>query len=632
MAAAAVATVVFIPVVVVAVLPLNWVRSPVERAASNAFGRRVSIAGMARLNTFSLSPIVRLEGIRIAQPTWAGPGDMATIADARISFAVADLFRGHLVPLSLDIDGAQVALVRDASGRSNWAGEPSRAVGGEPRPATPPRLRHLGIANTMVRLHDLKRHVDITATIASDSHGLAIIGAGTQRGQPLRVTAHGGALERIDPMTRYPFAVEIASPLVNIVGRGTMDHALDAGHFTVRLATRGHDLINLDDIIEAGVPATQAFALTATVRHNDYDWLITDLAGTIGRSDLAGRLSVKRRQSRSLLDGAVTANAFDFDDLASDEQLARGKAEEARIGKRIVPATAIHFEKLGQTDGVIRFHAGKLLSKSPSPFVALDATLVMDHRRLVVKPLTARLTHGMLTGDIVVDHRGGSPKLTATLDLVGARIEDLFNISPQRATVPVDGRIRLHGSGDTVRAALGRGSGTLDLSGRGGGIDYKVATLAAGDVVRGLGLAISGDSDRLTPIRCIDARFVARDGVFTARDLILDTMVMRADGEGTLRLPDETLALTLRGRSKHPDVIQSTVPIHIGGTLARATFDVVPVDRSAPKRSLLGRVGDVLKSLKVHSDADRGNVAPDAPCNKLRVAALGQDWAHRHPN
>ena len=58
---------------------------------------------------------------------------------------------------------------------------------------------------------------------------------------------------------------------------------------------------------------------------------------------------------------------------------------------------------------------------------------------------------------------------------------------------------------------------------------------------------------------------------------------MRASGSGSADLATERLALTLEGRSKHPDVLQSTVPIHVGGTLTVPTFDGVPVDRSPPR-------------------------------------------------
>ena len=608
-------------IVVAAAFPLGVLRKPLERALSRSLDRPVSIGSLSRLDSFSLEPVIRLSDVRVAQPGWAGPGEMARIATVRLRFSAASLLRGKFVPIDLDIDGLRLALVRDASGRANWQGDkrPDDSGGGS---SSPPRLRHVRIAGSSLRLSDVKRHVVLTASLTADaSTGIVIAGSGTQRGQPLQLRVTGGKLDNIDPTAPYPFNVALSSSLVRLDGTGTMDHVLDTGHFTANVRSSGKDLIYLDDIIQAGVPATQDFAIVTKVRHDDRDWVASGLSGTIGHSDLAGSLTVRKRDGRSILDGRIASNRFDFDDLSSDEAKARAAAKEKLTGKRILPDTEIHFEKLSRTDGVIRFDAKRLVMKGKTPFVGLHAVLTMDHRLLTVKPVLATLVHGTLGGEMSVDHRSGEPKLTVSLDLKGGRIEDIFT-EPKDATAPLDGRIRLHGIGRTVRTALGSGNGTIDLISRGGEMKLSVATLAAGDVVRGARIALSDERHEMTPIRCIVGRFAARDGQVRANDLILDTNVMRAGGSGTVDLGTERIALTLNGRSKHPDVIQTTVPIRVGGTLALPTFDVVPVDRSPPKKSLLGRIGEVLKSLKTRGDEGRAEAAPDAPCDALAAAIL----------
>ncbi|QXQ06550.1 AsmA family protein [Sphingosinicellaceae bacterium] len=606
--------------VVVAAFPLGILRGPLARALSASLGRPVVIGGLERVDSFSFEPVVRLTGVRVAQPDWAGRGDMAVVDSVRLRFAALSLLRGKLVPIDLDIDGLKLELVRDGNGRTNWEGD--EKAGDDRAASTPPQLRHLRIAGSSLHLADAKRHVVLSASIAADAaHGVVITGSGTLRGQPVQMQVVAGKLDQIDPAAPYPFRVALQSDLVRLDGSGTMDHVLDTGHFTATVRSSGKDLKYLDDVIQAGVPATQDYALVARVRHENPDWIVTGLGGTIGQSDLAGSLTVRKRDGRSVLDGRIASNRFNFDDLSSDEQQARAAAEEKRTGKRILPNTAIHFEKLARTDGVIHFDARKLVMKGKSPFVGLHATLTMDHRLLTVKPVEATLVHGTLGGVLVVDHRSGDPKLTVTLDLNGGRIEDIFT-EAKYATAPLDGRIRLHGTGRSVREALGRGDGTIGLVSRGGAMRLSVATLGAGDVVRGARIALSKDRDAMTPIRCVIGRFTARGGQVTAGDLVLDTEVMRAGGSGTVDLGTEGIALTLAGRSKNPDIIQSTVPIHVGGTLALPTFDVVPVDRSPPKKSLLGRIGEVIKSLKTRGDAGRAEAVPDAPCDALAAAAL----------
>lgn len=605
--------------VALAAFPWSVARVPLSRALSAQLGRTVTIAGIARLDHFSFEPVIRLTGVSVAQPAWVGPGEMMNIASLTLRLPLLKLVGGRFAPSEITITGLQLNLVRQSSGRSNWAGR-DKAPGSSSSSSFP--LRQLRITDSVVRLSDDKRHIRLTASLAADqAHGLTIDGDGVLRDQPLHLRAVGGSLEAIDPGTPYQFDVWLTSPLVRVIAAGRMDHALDTGHFTAHVRSGGDDLAYLDDIIQAGVPATQKFTLDATVRNDGSDWIITALTGTIGRSDLAGALTVRKRQGRSILDGNITANAFDFDDLSSDAQKARAAAKQRLTGKRILPDTAIHFEKLSHTDGIIRFDAKRLLMSGKSPFVGLRATLTMDHRLLTVSPVEASLVHGTLGGTIVVDHRQGDPKLDVRLNLNGGRIEDVLT-DAKYASAPLDGRIRLHGTGRSVREALGQSDGTIDLIARGGTIKRSVATLAAGDILRGAGLLLSRDGDETVPIRCIVGRFVARRGQVTAADLILDTTVMRAGGGGRVDLGSEAIDITLAGRSKHPDLIQTTVPVHVGGTLAAPTFDVAPVDAAEKKLGLFGRIGAIVKSLRTRNDDGRDTRAADAPCNALAMNIL----------
>ena len=65
-----------------------------------------------------------------------------------------------------------------------------------------------------------------------------------------------------------------------------MDRPLDVGHLTARISAHGDDLVLLDAVIEAGLPATQPVKLLANVRRDGRDWTIRALTGSIGRSDL----------------------------------------------------------------------------------------------------------------------------------------------------------------------------------------------------------------------------------------------------------------------------------------------------------------------------------------------------------
>ena len=602
----------------VAAFPWGWLRSPAERLLSAELGRPVTIAAADRVDGFGFSPTVRMSGIRVPQPAWAGRGDLARIDDITVRFPVLPLLTGQFRPTAIDIAGLHLALVRNAAGR--WNTDNGRPATPSDSDAAIPRIRHLRIRNGDVRLVDARRRLDLRTHVVADAERLRIDGAGRLRGAPIRVTASGRALNDLDPDARYPFAFAVVSPQVTLSGRGRMDRPLDLARMEARVASHGNGLKSLDTLVQAGLPETPDYRLTAHLRRDPGRWTFTDLRGTLGRSDLAGTLSVSRQDGRTRLDATLRAARFDFDDLSSDAARARSAARDRAVGRRILPGTRIRLDKLGHVDGRLRFTADRLLMPPGSRFQSLRATLVLDHRRLTVRPIRVGLTHGTLSGSMIVDHRGADPALTMRLAMRGARIEDVLT-SVAEASGPLNGRITLDGRGSTLRQAIAGASGTIGLVATDGRVARTLATLAAGDLLRGAGLAIGKDKGSV-PIRCLVGHFDVHRGRLTPSPLLIDTPIMRADGQGSVDLATERLALVFHGRSKRPDLLQSAAPVRISGTLANPKLDVTPPDPPGRKRGLFAKVGVFLKTIRTRGDAGRATRAPDADCARLERLAL----------
>lgn len=604
-------------VIAVAAFPWGMLRGQVESQLSARLGRPVTIASADRIDGFGFSPTLRLSGIRVPQPGWAGSGDLARIDDLTVRFPVAPLLRGKLLPTAIDVAGLHLSLIRDANGRWNTDTGSEQADDGN---NDIPRIRHLRIRDSDLRLVDARRRLNVMTTLAADDRTLRIAGRGTLQNAPVRITATGAALNDLDPGARYPFALAIASSRVTLSARGTMDHPLDTDHFDARVTSKGDDLKSLDAVVQAGMPETQEYDLSASVRRDAPGWSFTDLRGTLGRSDLAGTLTVTKPNGRTHLAATLRADRFDFNDLSSDAAQARSVARDRAIGRRVIPGTRIRLDKLGHVDGTLRFTAARLLMPPGSRFRTLSATLVLDRRMLTVRPFRVGLSHGTLAGGMVVDHRGSAPKLSMRLAMRGARIEDVLT-SVSEASGPLEGRIALDGTGSTLRDAMAASSGTIGLVAREGKVARTLATLAAGDLLRGAGLAIGKDTGTV-PIRCLIGRFTVRGGKLSPDPLLVDTPVMRADGRGSVDFSTERLALTFTGRSKQPDLIQSAAPVRITGTLADPKLDVTPPDPPGRKRGLFDKVGAFLKTIRTRGDEGRAAPAPNADCARLERLAL----------
>jgi len=582
-----------------------------DRAASPLsalIGRKVTIGSAHRIDFFSFSPIVDLRDVRIAQPTWAGRDNFGRIAHLRVRFRVLPLLTGRFEPTSIIADGLVLRLHRYADGRENWL-DPKRRH----QSLTSPALRFVTIRNSRIELRNDKRQVLLVASLAVDpQQGLSIAGSGIHRGQPVRVAVHAPPIVETSAERPYPVALSIHSSILSLEALGHLDHPLDLEHYDARITASGRNLTYLDDIIQAGLFDTQPFRLTADIRHDAPDWTIRTLSGSIGRSRLSASGTVKLIRGRTRLVAQVVADQLDFDDLASNEQHAEAKARSAKLGVRILPHTRILLDRIARLDGTLHARVHRLLGNKRSPFRTLDATLVLDHRRLRVAPLNVGLTHGRITGTMILDDRDDRHKLAVNVRMTGSHIADL--VGPTDAIqAPIDGRIDVVGRGDYFDEAMARADGHIGFVARSGNVRKDVALYASGDAIKTIAAAISKPKGPVQ-MRCLIGDFSIRGGTVTPSLLAFTTDTSRVDGTGLVRLSDERIDLSFTGRSDHPGLLQSTAPLRLGGTLASAHVETrSPKAAGTPGDKAAGKLGQFLKGLKTRGD--RGRSIPAAPLN-----------------
>lgn len=588
-------------VLILAVFPWGVLRGAVVREATERFGRPVTIGSVHRVDGIGFHPTIAVEGLRIPQADWAGSGDFARIARADIRFLVWPLLRGTFVPEDIRVSGLRLAMVRDKQGRTNWSRPGAPEQGGSSTD-----LQGLTVTDGVVSYRDAKEDREAVMRVAADpDRGVQAEGEGKIRGAPVRI-AFTGAAVKPGP---WPFTATITGDRLTMKAVGTMDRPLDTDAMTLDLSAQADDLKRIDAVIEAGLFQTRAVDLTAHVRHDPTRWTITDLKGRIGRSDVSGRLTVDKKDGRTLLDGDVTARQLDFDDLSSAQGRAEAAALERRIGSRLVPNTRIDIGKIDTTDGTIRFRVGQVVSaQGPSTITGLSGRMTMDHQRLTIGDIRLALREGAVTGQAVIDQRGGAkvPTLSLDLRLGGASVLSLSGET--RITGRVAARARLVGTGETVRDAVGRSNGRIGLVVANGTLPDRYAVALGFDAVA----AFMGDSGRAT-LRCLVVGVAMRGGTGRADPLIVDTSRSRLDGTGTVRFPDERLALRLTGAPKQGATLRLDGAATVGGTLEKP-------DLVIPKQ--VKSVGNIFKSIGRAITGDTGPRAQNAACGALARQVL----------
>ena len=589
LALAGIAVVLVLGILFLGAVPASILRGVIVEKLQGASERDVAIGSVTRDSFFSYSPVITVHDLRVAQPRWAGDGDFIRLKSVYARLSVLDVLTGEVQPDRVRIDGLELALIRDENGRSNWDED---ETDDRDEDGNGPALTDLDVRQSRFSFTDHKRGLDLAGPITVDSEkGLRAEGKGTFLQTKASLSFTGGAITGIDPEADYPFEMALDSPALNLTAKGKMQGVLNTGLFTASLSAQAPTLKNLDRVIEAGLFGTQPIDLRATVRHEDKDWFVTKLDGSIGRSRLSGNADILKRDGRTKIDATIHATTLDFDDLADDAGLARAAALTRRIGPRVIPNTRINLSKMGPTDGQLDFTIDRLLSRRDTVFRSLKGTLSLDHKLIQISDLVIRLKSGRMTGGVQVDHRSGAPKFSTDLTLRGASISDLIG-NGDIVTATMRGRIKLSGSGDTVREALEKADGKAAMVASGGSVRATAAHVLGQNLSGAVGKIIDDPKARV-PLRCLVASFDAKNGVLNPAPLAVDTEISIGRGEGRIALDGETISLILRGGAKGKSALRIVDPIKISGTLTAPNVSVAGLGKAedAEKPSL----GDVLK-------------------------------------
>ncbi|WP_380875475.1 AsmA family protein [Sphingomonas sp. DBB INV C78] len=590
-----------------AMMPVGWMKGHAERQLSDRFDSPVRIGAVDREGIFSFRPVIRASDVHVSQPQWAGQGEMASIRLLRMRVNLLPLLIGRLDADLLTARGVRLNLARTADGRVNW-----RKDGGSRNREDGAGLEAVSVEDAVIEYRDAKQKRSATVNVRIDpAKGLTADGTGTVDGAPIRLRARGG------PMAAgrfWAFDAAIEGMALNLHAVGSMAGPLRTDDMRFRMTARADDLKRIDRIIEAGLFGTQPVDLAAEVRHEGDTWTIEKLAGTIGSSELAGRLTARKTDGRTKLDGDVRFARLNFEDLASDEGNAKAVALERVEGLKIVPNTRINIRKIDKTDGRIRVRVDRVTAgRRPSSITDVQAVLTLDNRILTAEPLRLGLKQGAVTGKAIVDQRAGQakPRVMLALDMTDSSISALAGGDSKEIDGRVDARVRLEGTGDTIREAVGHSDGAIGVTARAGSLPSRIAALIGFDVGKGL----LGDDKGQTTLRCAAIKLDVDGGRGTINPLLVDTSVSQTRGSGTIIFPEEALAVALSGAPKGEAALRLPGTISVRGTI-RVPEIVIPKESKS--------VGTIIKMIGRTLSGKSGPQATDADCGALTRAAIGR--------
>ena len=560
-----------------------------ERFVSEKAGRQVRVAGRFELY---LDPDIRFraEGLSIANPEWAQADQFFAARSIALDASLWRALFGTLTINDLSIDGGRLALQRRADKTNTWT-----FGGGE---LDIPDILRAAITDSAIDIIDAPSKTRVALTIgdiAGRATGarrgidgpLVFSGKGTSAGAPFDIAgrlttpnaaAAGGRLG-------IEMVGNIARTRIGIKGVLPGATRIDGADLAVTVA--GRNLQDPGRLFGIILPATRPYALAADLTKAGDEYRLTNLAGRIGDSDLAGALTATRAATadgRFRLDGTLRSKVLDIKDVGpligyDPEKLQAGKAIVTTVAgrPRLLPDAPLAIDGLGKFDARIDYRAATVRTRK-LPFDQLQLVLGLDDRILTMSPLAFNIASGRVTAKIGINARSLPVRTDYDVRLTELPLGKVltgFNVEDAGTTASVRGRLQLKGVGDTVQKSLATSNGRIALVVPTGQLWVRNVELAELDLQNFLTAMIGKKLKDKRQINCGIIGFTITDGRAVADPILIDTDRAVFRGRGGFNFADESLAMSLEGDSKRFSLFSGQSPIGINGYFADPSINPI---------------------------------------------------------
>jgi AsmA family protein len=574
-------------ILVVVFFQWSWLRGPLESRLSALTGKTVHIDGPIT-GTKAWVPHITLNDIKIDEPGFTAAPKVARIDAIALEIDLKSLLHGKLNFPLIDIDAPVLDLLRDTDGKANW--DIVREASGPNDRGDMPIIGRLTVKNGKLKYQDVAKHLTIDGTIKSiaatggtGEGSFTVEGNGTYRGAPFTIKLKGGSLNDLRE-TKKPYDVNATASVgkTKVSVAGTVTDPFKLTDMDLKMTAAGDNAQDLYPIFGIPAPPTPPYHLAGTLDRDGKAWLFKNFTGTVGKSDMEGSLRFEtENRKRIFVGGTLNSKNLDFADLGllvgapggttgdrpvSDTQKAMEQQREK--SDRVLPDAPLNLDEVRNVDADITFK-GEHVAAQNLPIDNVDMHMTLDDGLLSLKPLKVGVAGGQINSDIIIDARKDTVVTDYDVKFSRFQVAQIFKKAgfAEGGTGMIDGRIRLHGTGDSVRKSLATADGQASAIVDKGTISDLVANGLGLDVVRAVGVLIGGDSQ--VPLNCLVVDFQVDKGVMNARTFIIDTDAALSTGKGTVSLADEKLDLSIHGDPKKATPVALGGPIEIGGSFKK---------------------------------------------------------------
>ena len=576
----------------------RFLKHTFERIASYHTGRTVKVAGDFNLYLDPFATKFLAEGLTISNPGWATKPNLfsAKLIDTRID-TFSFIFGNRSKVNWINLLNGDADLEWDAKHQQNtWTFGGPKTQG---KPFQMPLIQRAQIAGTDARYRDprmlLSVDVHFNPVSAQNSrfaNTISFTGTGSLRGNALRLWGSQSSPNQLIAGGENKFELHVDALRNRIDIAGTLPGATVIEGTPLAVAARGRNIRELFDLIGVAVPDTRAYRFHATMVQQGEEYRFSRLSGSYGNSDLAGKFTVKvpaDPAQRLMLTANLVSRHVDIIDigpfigyepntLATKGATAAATTQHAKDGvPRILPDAPLRIDAIKAFDAKVDYRIATI----KEPFVPISNIVLgvdLDRSLLKLSPLNFDIAGGHLKSDISINARTPAVITDYDIRLSPTPIGKLLyktGAEEAPATGTMTARVKLHGTGDSLRKSLANSSGRIAIILPKGSFWTKYIQLSEFDLGVFLQKLLQDKLKKPVDVNCGLIGFTVRDGIAAADPILIDTDKNVMTAKGGFSFKDESLSLAFRADAKKFSLFSGQSPVGIEGHFARPEMQII---------------------------------------------------------
>ncbi|MDF0543614.1 AsmA family protein [Sphingobium sp. H39-3-25] len=613
----------------------RFLKGPFERTVTALTERKTAVKGDFQLYFAPFSIKFHAQGLTLANPAWAQRRSLFTARQVDARIAPLSLLFGKRRFYSLVLNDAAIDLEWN---RAHDANSWTFGSGKGGKPLALPRIDRASVAGT--RLHYLDPRMRLLADLEFDTINsvdarigktVGVKGTGRIRDTPFRMIAQLYSPDATANRGRNKLSLRAWAGANLIDVKGSLPSVADIENVPLQTQVSGRDLSDLLAIIGVAIPQTRTYRLKGQLVKDGEIYRFTDLSGTFGNSDVAGRLTITNG-NRVRLESELNTRRLDIIEAAPfigynpDIVAAKGAtAAAAATGaapNRILPDAAIPVKTMQAFDAALKWKIGIVRSRNV-PVSDIDLSLALDKGRLALSPLTFSMARGKVAADIILDARHHPAAVSYDIRLAPTPLAKLlagYGVAEAGTSGTIHGRIKLEGRGDTVHDSLASATGRIAFIIPQGSFWTRNVQLSELDLGTFAYKMFQGRLKEPVQINCGLIAFTVRNGFGSADPILIDTRKNVISGRGGFSFSTEALDIGVRADGKKFSLFSGQSPVGIGGRFGAPSLNVISPELLGRSGAGLGLAMLVSPPAAVLAFVDVGN-AKAAACGPVLVGA-----------